>query len=302
MSGEKTNIVAGNRLPPRLLELPEPPPALHVRGELPRGPMVAIVGTRRPTAEGAAFAHSLARDLSRAGVAVLSGGALGIDTAAHEGSLAADGVTVVVAPAGYDAAFPEENAGLFARVVASGGAYVALVPDWVPAARPAFFQRNRCLVALAQVTVVVQAPVRSGARNAAKHARRLGRPLMVVPASPWTPEGRGCNAELRLGAELCESARDVLARLDALGAVAVPPRVAEPAVSQQCFGFAELDDGDADLPRIAQAAREGVTDPDALCRRLELPAARIQRALLTLQLRGVLVPGPHGGLILCNSP
>jgi DNA processing protein len=303
MSGRSIELRA-ERLPPRVMELPDPPAALYVRGELPRGPMVAIVGTREPTEEGVKFAVGLASELAEAGVAILSGGAVGIDAAAHEGALEARGQTVVVAPAGYLAPFPAEHAGLFERVIASGGAYVSLVPDERPALPSAFFARNRCLAALSQVVVVVQAPLRSGARNAAKHARELGRPLMVVPSSPWIDEGRGCNAELRRGAEPCERARDVLKRLELVGAVPIPVlrEAASPSDSaQKSFEFDALPQEESDAARIVEAARAGTTDPDALCRELELPAARIQRAILTLRLRGVLVPSPYGGLILSKS-
>lgn len=301
MSEAKPVVLTEERLPPRLRDLPRPPAALFVRGELPRGPAVAIVGTRHPTPEGVAFARNLAAEFARAGVAVLSGGAKGIDAAAHEGALAVRGCTVVVAPAGFGAPFPSEHASLFERVLASGGAYVALVPDDRPAHQSAFFARNRCLVALSQALVVVQAPFRSGARNAAKHARVLGRPLFVVPSSPWIAEGRGCIEELRLGAEPCGGSREVLKRLRSLGAVAVPSQEEEPASAaphQQSLDFSELPEGERDAARLAEAIGRCGVDPDALGVALELPAARIQRGILTLRLQGVLVPGPRGTLIL----
>src|SRR5690606_32176743 len=114
---------------------------------------------------------------------------------------------------------------LFRRIVAERGAYVSLVPDDVAATQPAFFRRNACLAALAHAVVVVQAPRRSGARNAAAWARRLGRPLLVVPSAPWIERGLGCLLELRRGAQLCESARNVLQVLEQLGVTPpAPPR------------------------------------------------------------------------------
>src|SRR5688572_1053866 len=313
MSDSEPSILTGHRLPPRLASTPHPPRRLYVLGELPRGPAVAIVGTRHPSAEGAQFARTLSKELAAAGVAVLSGGAKGIDREAHVGALEAGGVTVVVAPAGYLKPFPEEHAELFARVLVSGGAYVSLVPPERAATRGAFFVRNRCLVALSQLVVVVQAPWRSGARNAANHARRLGRPLFVVPSSPWIAEGRGCVLELKLGAAVCEGARDVLRALDGLGAVPLAPALAEDPepepTAQKSFDFesisergGEPDEGlELDVRRVVEAAARAGVDPDSLCRALELPAARIQRALLTLRLRGVLVPGPAGAFVLANS-
>jgi len=313
MSAPEPSVLTGHRLPPRLASLPHPPRRLYVLGELPRGPCVAIVGTRKPTPEGSAFARELSAELAAAGVAILSGGAEGIDRQAHEGALDAGGKTVVVAPSGYMKPFPAEHAELFARVLEGGGSYVSLVPADSAARRGAFFARNHCMVGLAQLLVVVQAPFRSGARNAAKHARMLGRPLLVVPSSPWIAVGRGCNLELRSGAAVCEGARDVLRALDAAGAVPLVSASAEPAeTAQKSFDFetvsvAAADEGDtrddeleADVRRVAEAAALASVNADSLCRALELPAARIQRALLTLRLRGVLVPGPAGGFVIAN--
>src|SRR3954469_25974014 len=102
--------LTGERLPPRISDLADPPARLYLHGELPRGPAVAVVGTRKASAEGLAFTRALAAELAAAGVAVLSGGAKGVDTAAHEGALDVGGVTVVVTPAGFERPFPKENA------------------------------------------------------------------------------------------------------------------------------------------------------------------------------------------------
>ncbi|HEY3664980.1 MAG TPA: DNA-processing protein DprA, partial [Polyangiaceae bacterium] len=200
MTEAAERCLTGSSLPGRLADLAAPPEQLFLRGELPRGPAVAIVGTRYPSLRGAMYARTLAKELARAGVVVISGGAKGIDTAAHRGALAVGGVTVVVAPAGFERPFPKDNRALFQQVVDSGGAYLSLVEAYTPANQGAFFVRNGCLVALAHVVVVVESRIRGGARNAAAHARRLGRPLFVVAAPPWHVNGRGCLAELLLGA------------------------------------------------------------------------------------------------------
>lgn len=202
--------LSGSRLPPGLGDLPDPPKLVYVRGELPRGPRVAIVGTRYPTQGAALFAFELAAQLAHRGVAVLSGGAKGIDSMAHSGALAVGGSTVVVAPGGFRRPFPPENSGLFRQVVERGGAYLSLSPSDTPASRGGFFPRNACLVALCHAVVVVEAPVRSGARNAAARARELGRPLFVAPAAPYNAQGIGCIVELKLGARPLYSERDVL--------------------------------------------------------------------------------------------
>jgi len=300
--------------PARLRDLPSLPASLHVRGDLPRGPAVAIVGTRRPTPEAWRFARDLSYELALAGVAILSGGAEGIDTAAHRGALAARGVTVVIAPAGYDAPFPEENAALFRRIVASRGAYVSLVADDRAAHPATFFPRNACLAALAHALVVVQAPFRSGARNAAAWARRLGRPLLVVPSAPWVEEGRGCILELRRGAVVCDSARSVLKTLSEQGLVPIaaspqkkgaarrsassPPAASSPVGQAELFETANISDRlpqDPIARRVLDAMRSESLQADDLCSRLGLTAAQVQSALLTLRLDGFLVPTPFGG-------
>jgi DNA processing protein len=239
---------------------------------------VAVVGTRHPTAGGRKLARALAADLARAGIAVISGGASGIDAAAHEGALSAGGATVVVAPSGFERPFPPENAGLFERVVAEGGAYLALFPDPQPALRSGFFARNACLAALCHALVVVEAPLRSGARNAAKHARSLGRRVFAVPHSPWNSAGRGCNLELRAGAKLAESAADILPHLAGMQA----PGAAD--VQLELQGMSELSDARA----VAGAVRAGATTTEAVCAVSGVPPARVQAVLLSLSLAGVV--------------
>lgn len=299
MTDPSSRRLAGSELPPRLLDLMPPPDGVYVRGELPRGPMVAIVGTRRPSNQAQRFAFRLAADLARAGVAVLSGGALGIDSAAHLGALRARGMTVVVAPAGYRAPYPKPNSRLFRSIVARNGAYLSLVGDEVAARTASFFPRNGALVALAHVLVVVEAPVRSGTRNAARWARRLGRPLLVVPSAPWSKRGRGSLQDLERGALPCVRAESVLRELERTlclpeKSLKVPKR--RRAAAQQELRFPRVRRGDDDAHRVLEAVDAGAADVDAVCRRTGLPAAAVQRHVLTLTLSGVLAPDPAGRL------
>lgn len=253
------------------------------------------------------FARTLAAELARAGVAVLSGGALGIDTEAHLGALQARGVTGVIAPAGFESPYPPENQELFERILQRGGAYASLVEDHVSATRAAFFARNACLAALAWATVVVQAGFRSGARNAACAARRLGRPLFAVPWSPFLGKGQGCLAELRLGARLCERTRDVLEVLESLGAHPIPPaparrRARRPRVEalQQLPFDATLDEAEL-ASRITNCVARGARNIDEVAVLAGLPVAAVNRVLLTLRLQGVLVSAASGQLSLLKS-
>jgi len=265
-----------------------------VRGELPRGPAVAIVGTRYPSKPGSDFAGELARELADRGVAILSGGARGVDTEAHEGALRAGGTTVVVAPAGFLKPFPAGNRALFQRIVDSGGAYLSLAADEAAATQGSFFRRNACLAALAHALVVVEAPFRSGARNAAAFARALGRPFLAVPHAPWEKHGEGCLLEIRLGARLCTGAADVLAELERCLAGRVLPRMAERSPVQVSLPFTERPLTTDAI--VLDAVRRGARNADEICELSGLGPALVQRHVLTLTLEGELAPDPAGGL------
>lgn len=203
-------VLEGATLPPDVRDLPKPPVRLFLHGKAPLGPRVAIVGTRFPTDEALAYAEELACRFAERGVAVLSGGAKGIDAGAHRGALRAGGVTLVVAPSSFDRPYPVEHRALFEEIVASGGGYLSRFAAGVEARQHRFLDRNGLLVALCHALVVVEAPLRSGARNAAAWARRLGRRCFVVPSAPWNQRGRGCIAELQLGALPLAAPGDVL--------------------------------------------------------------------------------------------
>ena len=174
--------------------------------------MVAIVGARQASAAGVAFAQRLAAGLARAGVAVVSGLARGIDGAAHTGALEAGGRTVAVLGCGIDVDYPRANAALAARVAAAG----AIVSEYGPGTPPApwrFPARNRIVAALGQSVVVVEAARTSGALITAGFALEIGREVLAVPASPWVDAAAGGNALLRDGAGIVTCAGDVLVTL-----------------------------------------------------------------------------------------
>jgi len=299
MSEGVERCLTGCALPARLADLSAPPVRLFLRGELPRGPAVAIVGTRSPSEAGAQFARGLAKDLANLGIAVLSGGAEGIDTEAHLGALEGDGVTVVVAPAGFERPFPDENSALFRDIVARGGAYLSLVEGTAPATRGAFFPRNACLVALAHVVVVVEAPMRSGARNAAANARRLGRPLFAVPYHPTHANGRGCLAELQLGARCFIRTKDllrVLAEQNLHALATAPRRAAQEHPTQESLKFSETSAPADAREAVRWAVKSGAATADEIVIKLGLPVGRVSELILTLRLEGVLVTDPSGRL------
>ncbi len=263
--------VAPDSFPRGLAELADPPAALFARGALPDGPAVAIVGTRRADPAAVAFARALAAELSRAGLAIVSGGADGIDAAAHEGALAAGGRTFVVLPTAIERPYPAHRAPLFERVLEGGGGWLSeRAPD--EPSRPAhFLSRNRIIAALADATVVVQAPIKSGAMSTARAAKRLKRPLFAVPASPWDLRGEGNARLLADGARPCSGAADVLA---VLGRAPQPTPRARPAPLL-----------DPEQRAVLDALGPAPAPVDELVRRTGLSVVRVRVALVRLAAR-----------------
>ena len=201
--------------PPALRDLPAPPAVLHVAGGLPRllalmdGDAVAIVGSRRATPYGLEVARALARGLSVSGVVVVSGMALGIDSAAHAGALEAGAPTVAVLPHSPERPYPAGQRPLHRRILAGGAAVSEFCPD-TSVRRWMFLARNRIIAALAAMTVVVEAGEYSGALVTARVAGELGRPLGAVPGQITTPQAAGPNRLLAAGAGVVRGPQDVL--------------------------------------------------------------------------------------------
>jgi DNA processing protein len=202
-----------------------------VAGQVPPGPAasVAVVGGRRASPLRRAAARALGAGLAAAGWSVVSGGAVGVDAAAHRGALDGGGRTVVVLGCGLDVAYPRANTDLFARVLAAGGGVVSEHPPGAPP-RPAHFPpRNRLIAAMAAAVVVVEAAEDSGSLSTARAAGgRGGGRLLVVPGAPWDAGAAGCNALIRDGATLVRGLADILEELGA-PAAAAPASPAEAA-------------------------------------------------------------------------
>jgi DNA processing protein len=322
--------------PPSLLlaagsgNIPDPPPVLFVRGVIPRAPGVTIVGTRRASEQASAFTRALIADLAPRGFSVWSGGAIGIDAAAHEAALLAGAPTVVVMGGGLDRPYPPEHRGLFDRILAAGGALVARVADDVAPRAIGFHQRNEILAAATEATVVVQAGYKSGARSTARAARKIGRPLFAVPHAPWDEGGQGCALELTLGARALTCAGDLLfsgiagspapARCadrgrtigskrarDRTGQIDLLPRTGERAGERARIDTARgLSSGPEPpsidhlstearaLLQVLDGAKEEPLHIDELCDASGLPLRAVVELLLTLTLQTVVVEGPAG--------
>jgi DNA processing protein len=195
--------------PARLRYLPAPPAVLFVAGELMADDAVAIVGARRASSYGLETARSLGRGLAAAGLTVVSGMAIGIDSAAHDGALAAGGSCVAVLPGPAGDPYPRSRRRLHAQIIRTGAA-VSELPPRTSVRRWMFIARNRIIAALSAATVVVEASGRSGALVTAAAARRLGRPVGAVPGRITTPQAAGTNELLAEGAFVVRGAQDVL--------------------------------------------------------------------------------------------
>ncbi|MCU0306564.1 MAG: DNA-processing protein DprA [Thermoleophilia bacterium] len=202
--------------PARLREVFDPPFGLFLAGaarpvlaRVAEGPVVAVVGSRTPTAAGGRFARDLAHDLARRGAVVVSGLARGIDTAVHEGALEGGSPTVAVLGSAVDVVHPRRNRVLAGRIRTTG----LVVSEYWPGTPPApwrFPARNRIVAGMAQAVVVVEAGARSGALITADFALEQGRPVLAVPGPPRAELAAGCHALIRAGAALCEGADDVV--------------------------------------------------------------------------------------------
>jgi DNA processing protein len=278
------------RYPSRLRGVPFAPASLAVQGGSIEAPcVVAIVGSRKANPNAARFATALARRLALAGAVVCSGGALGIDGAAHAGALEAGGRTWVVAPTGPDGCFPPEHKKLFARVALGPGAMLWPLAS-VDAHPSAFLARNKVLVALSDAVVVAQANAKSGALHAASWARKLGKPLWVAQPAVWSVGFRGSRALLRSGVRALTSSHLFLRSLGLSahpgrgptgGPNGLPPGVLPSTLSSEELG-------------VLEATSTVPQHTDAVAARAGKSPQATTAALLTLALENVVVEGPPG--------
>jgi DNA processing protein len=286
-------LVPGDDGWPMAVTPPDPPCAwLFVAGPAPPGPgaSVAVVGGRRASPLRRAAARSLAAGLASAGWCVVSGGAVGVDAAAHTGALDAAGGTVVVLGCGLDVPYPRANGGLFARVRAAGGTLLSEHPPGTGPRAAHFLPRNRLIAALAAAVVVVEAAEGSGSLSTARAAgsRGAGR-VLVLPGAPWDPGAAGCNQLIRDGATLVRSLPDILEELGTATPASFAPGGAGP--SHPGLGGAAQP-----WPGLSVAARAVLTalvdgqvlGPGRLASAAGLPPAELDAALLDLELAGLI--------------
>jgi DNA processing protein len=262
--------------PQRLLELSSPPAVLHVGGDLERfiqlmrSDPVAIVGARRASGYGLEVARALGRGVASAGVAVVSGMAIGIDSAAHAGALDVAAPTVAVLPGGAEQPYPAGKRSLYNRI-REAGAVISELPPGTAVRRWMFPARNRIIAGLSAAAVVVEARERSGALLTSSSATELGRPVGAVPGRVTSPLAEGPHRLLARGATIIRGPQDVLDLLFGRGARAAPAR-ARVALTDELEG-------------LLQAVADG-HDTIAALARVGLPADQVLAALSALELTG----------------
>lgn len=277
--------LADDAYPAALLRTEDPPLMLYVIGAVPAPwpRAIAVVGSRNPTPQGLANARRFGRSLAEAGLTVVSGLALGVDGAAHEGALdgaAQDRVaTIGVVGTGLDRVYPRQHLAL-AHDIARRGLLVSEYPLGTPPLPANFPRRNRIIAALSEGTVVVEAALRSGSLITARLAAEQGKEVFAIPGSIHSPQARGCHALLKQGAKLVETAQDVLEELSGAPASAAMPD--EPA------GASERED------EVLAALGFDPVSLDALVARTGIAPSTLQARLLEHELAGLVARLPGG--------
>jgi DNA processing protein len=292
--GGKFLIPEDPAYPTLLRDIHDPPVGLYCLGDYAgRDRAVSIVGSRRATLYGIAVAKRLAGDLTRLGFWVASGGARGIDLAAHEGALESGGKTVVVLGCGIDIVYPPEHLDLFRRI-AGQGALVSEFPLGRGADKQTFPMRNRLIAGLSRATVVVESDVNGGSMITARQAVDHGREVFAVPGRIDQVASRGCHKLIREGeAKLLTGIEDILEEWKFTGQLDITvdqtAPLAVPASAELLTGLGE------DAKKVFALLQGGKpAHPDELATQTELPSARISASLLMLELKRLAVQRADG--------
>ena len=295
-NGQRQIVVLGDAdYPASLLTIDDPPLMLYLLGAGNfEASSIAVVGSRNPTPQGAANARAFAKALGLAGLTVVSGLALGVDAAAHEGALdnirpgTERPVTLAVMGTGIDRVYPKKHLALAHRI-AQNGLLVSEYPLGTPPLAVNFPKRNRLIAGLAQATLVVEAALQSGSLITARLSAEQGKDVFAIPGSIHSPQSRGCHALIKQGAKLVESAQDVLEemKIDAAAGVSIEstPRDA----SNQ--GAQTPDDTEHALLKALGFDPVGL---DALQARCSIDTATLQAQLMALELDGRVARLPGG--------
>ncbi|TAL05253.1 MAG: DNA-protecting protein DprA [Verrucomicrobia bacterium] len=287
--GCRVIIQSDAEYPALLREIYDPPIVLYVKGALTSADKnaVAMVGSRQTTHYGIETARKLAYQLAYVGVTVVSGGARGIDTAAHQGAMSAKGRTICVLGTGINIVFPPENQELFERI-ATQGAVMTQFPFNRNGDRQTFAIRNRIVAGMTLGTVVVEANMTSGALITANFATEYGRQVFAVPGRIDSPRSKGCHDLIKKGAKLCEGAEDVLSEFEYLF-----PASNRPASPSATGVLPALELGENEQKVFDTLKSDDESSVDEVIRASGLPSSAVSVALLSLEMKRLVrqLPG-----------
>jgi len=287
--GSHVLIQSDENYPPSLREIYDPPLVLYVKGELTAKDKnaVAMVGSRMTTHYGIETARKLAYQLAYTGVTVVSGGARGIDTAAHQGALSGKGRTIAVLGTGINLVWPPENAELFERI-ASNGAVITQFPFNRPADKQSFPIRNRIVAGMTLGTVVVEANLSSGALITANFATEYGRQIFAVPGRIDSPRSKGCHELIKKGAKLCEGIEDILSEFEYLF-----PASNRPASASETGVLPALELNENEQIIFDAVKADDESSIDEIIRASGLPSSAVNVALFGLEMKRLVkqLPG-----------
>ena len=281
-------IVDDDEYPPLLREIYDPPMVLYVKGTLLANDKnaVALVGSRQTTTYGTEVARRLGYQLAYTGVTVVSGGARGIDTAAHQGALTAKGRTIAVLGTGINVIFPSENRDLYERM-ALAGAVITQFAFNRSADKQTFPIRNRIVAGMTLGTVVVEANLASGALITANFATEYGRQVFAVPGRVDSPRSRGCHELIKNGAKLCEGVEDILSEFEYLFPPTNQPKGADQTGVLPALSLSESEQ------KVFSVLSCTEQTTDEIIRACGLPVSAANVALFTLEMKRLVrqLPG-----------
>ena len=274
----KRNKIAQNdpQFPKHLLRLDQVPEAIYWRGshleQLLERPIIAIVGSRKVSSYGQQVTTKLATELSRSGVVIISGLALGVDSIAHTAALEANGQTIAVLPCGIDTVYPASHFGLAKRILQTSGALLSEYDGREMPMKHQFIARNRLIAALADGVLITEAAAKSGSLHTAEFALELGIDVFAVPGNITSPTSEGTNNLIKNGAMAVTAASDIL---DALNII---PQAATQMPEQLS----------TDEQIIVSLLKQGITDTTLLQIESQLPTDRFNQCLSTLEIQGLI--------------
>lgn len=305
--GNRILTLADSDYPQALLTMPDPPALLYAKGRLERlqARAVAIVGSRHATPQGLEDARRFAHALSGAGLAVISGLALGIDAAAHRGALGSAAGTIAVIGTGADLVYPAAHRAL-AHEIAQDGAILSEWPLGAPARSVNFPQRNRLIAGLSGGVLIVEAAMRSGSLITARLANEMGRDVFALPGSIHAPLAQGCHRLIKQGAKLVETPEEILEEFGfPTPATAAASRGTAPQPVSASWASARLpseNDPGEQAAHVLAALGHAPATLEILAARTQFEGAALQGMLLQLEMSGHVAPLPGGRYMAVQRP